>query len=71
MITLPILNHFFIFHFQVIADIDGDGVSEMIVAVSYFFDREYVVTFCSFCSMKIHVVVCSSVLDICSRFAIV
>lgn len=25
----------------VIADIDNDGVSEMIVAVSYFFDREY------------------------------
>ncbi|PHU07071.1 Protein DEFECTIVE IN EXINE FORMATION 1 [Capsicum chinense] len=25
----------------VIADIDGDGVSEMIVAVSYFFDHEY------------------------------
>ncbi|KAL3639439.1 Protein DEFTIVE IN EXINE FORMATION 1 [Castilleja foliolosa] len=25
----------------VIADIDSDGVSEMIVAVSYFFDREY------------------------------
>ncbi|XP_023736145.1 protein DEFECTIVE IN EXINE FORMATION 1 [Lactuca sativa] len=25
----------------VIADIDGDGVSEMIIAVSYFFDHEY------------------------------
>ncbi|GAB4833949.1 Protein DEFTIVE IN EXINE FORMATION 1 [Ancistrocladus abbreviatus] len=25
----------------VIADIDNDGVSEMVVAVSYFFDREY------------------------------
>ncbi|XP_047340883.1 protein DEFECTIVE IN EXINE FORMATION 1 isoform X1 [Impatiens glandulifera] len=25
----------------VIADIDNDGVSEMIIAVSYFFDREY------------------------------
>ncbi|CAA7389852.1 unnamed protein product [Spirodela intermedia] len=25
----------------VIADIDNDGISEMIVAVSYFFDREY------------------------------
>jgi len=25
---------------QVIADIDNDGVSEMIVAVSYFFDHE-------------------------------
>ncbi|KAF3795552.1 DEFECTIVE IN EXINE FORMATION 1 protein [Nymphaea thermarum] len=25
----------------VIADIDGDGVSEMVVAVSYFFDHEY------------------------------
>lgn len=25
---------------QVIADIDNDGVPEMIVAVSYFFDRE-------------------------------
>lgn len=25
---------------QVIADIDNDGVSEMVVAVSYFFDRE-------------------------------
>lgn len=26
--------------FQVIADIDKDGVDELIVAVSYFFDRE-------------------------------
>ncbi|OMO97498.1 hypothetical protein COLO4_14600 [Corchorus olitorius] len=26
---------------QVIADIDNDGVSEMVVAVSYFFDHEY------------------------------
>jgi len=26
--------------YQVIADIDNDGVSEMVVAVSYFFDRE-------------------------------
>ncbi|CAN6471441.1 unnamed protein product [Victoria cruziana] len=25
----------------VIADIDGDGVSEMVIAVSYFFDHEY------------------------------
>lgn len=25
---------------QVIADIDNDGVDEMIVAASYFFDRE-------------------------------
>lgn len=25
---------------QVIADIDSDGVQEMVVAVSYFFDRE-------------------------------
>lgn len=25
----------------VIADIDGDGIQEMVVAVSYFFDREY------------------------------
>lgn len=24
-----------------IADIDGDGVEELVVAVSYFFDRQY------------------------------
>lgn len=27
-------------HVQVIADIDGDGVKEMVVAASYFYDRE-------------------------------
>jgi hypothetical protein len=31
---------FFFFPHQVIADIDNDGVTEMIVAVSYFFDHE-------------------------------
>lgn len=30
----------FSYSFQVIADIDKDGVSEMVVAVSYFFDHE-------------------------------
>jgi hypothetical protein len=30
----------FFLAFQVIADIDNDGVSEMVVAVSYFFDHE-------------------------------
>lgn len=31
---------FFAIFNQVIADIDKDGVSEMVVAVSYFFDHE-------------------------------
>ncbi len=29
------------FFSQVVADIDGDGTLEIIVAASYFFDREY------------------------------
>jgi hypothetical protein len=29
-----------VLHAQVIADIDRDGVDELIVAASYFFDRE-------------------------------
>ncbi len=34
------LELFFTFFLQVIADIDKDGVHEMVIAVSYFFDRE-------------------------------
>lgn len=38
----PFFLFFFFCHIdQVIADIDNDGVSEMVVAVSYFFDHEY------------------------------
>lgn len=38
---LDVLDYFFFAIFdQVIADIDKDGVSEMVVAVSYFFDHE-------------------------------
>lgn len=30
----------FSYSLKVIADIDNDGIQEMVVAVSYFFDRE-------------------------------
>lgn len=32
--------HEMVLFLQVIADIDKDGVQEMVIAVSYFFDRE-------------------------------
>lgn len=38
--VISVLFAIFCFFMQVIADIDNDGVKEMIVAVSYFFDPE-------------------------------